>query len=480
MENKRMSELPVAIVIGDEDYTVIVQDGINKRASRGLFKQKDYNNLENRPYINTTYTSSQTPVNELFQGTILFHKISKTGLYSDLIGLPFIPAKLTELTNDAYFVQDQYYVHTDNNFTSGLLDKVNSAIQGISVNDNLITPDENKEINIVVPVKLTDLTNDAYFVQDENYVHTDNNFTDTLKDNYNNLVTNVNQIVSVDNKLATMNDILSIETGYWVQIDIYKNDIFNGVIGLGEEIPATGTYAVIEGEYSYYINKYIDGVSDNANIPSKNGYFVYVQNENTEVIYYVEDTTWKKIANKVEKSLINGNLKIDGNEINIYTKPELTKIEVTTALGYTPPTTDTTYDVVTTTTNGLMSSAMLAKLNGITENADSVSFSGDLSSGTKIGSITINGIKTDIYVPVNSTNVSFEQTLTTGVKIGSITINGATTDIYAPSSVEITYDIVTTTSNGLMSSDMLTKLNGISESADSVSFSRSLTSSPII
>ena len=296
MQNKRMSELPVANLVNDEDYTIIVQDGINKRANREIFKQKDYNNLENRPYINTTYASSQTPTNELFQGTILFHKISKTGLYNDLIGLPFIPTKLTELTNDGYFVQDQYYVHTDNNFTRGLLDKVNSAIQGISVNDNLITPDENKEINIVVPVNLTELTNDGYFVQDEYYVHTDNNFTDILKDKYDNFIANANQPVSTDNKLATMNDVLSIEAGFWLPIEIYKEIIFDGVVNLGEEIPETGTYAVIEGEESYYINKYVDGDSDNANIQIRDGYLIFGKGTNTEIIYYIKDFEWKSIS----------------------------------------------------------------------------------------------------------------------------------------------------------------------------------------
>ena len=36
--------------------------------------------------------------------------------------------------------------------------------------------------NILVPTKLTDLLNDGSFVQDANYVHTDNNFTDALKE----------------------------------------------------------------------------------------------------------------------------------------------------------------------------------------------------------------------------------------------------------------------------------------------------------
>lgn len=44
-------------------------------------------------------------------------------------------------------------------------------------------------------------------------------------------------------------------------------------------------------------------------------------------------------------------------------RSEITKSNVTTALGYIPPETDTTYEVVTDTTDGLMSSELLADLN---------------------------------------------------------------------------------------------------------------------
>ena len=58
--------------------------------------------------------------------------------------------------------------------------------------------------------------------------------------------------------------------------------------------------------------------------------------------------------------------------------------------------------VATTSANGLMTSAMVTKLNGITSSADSVSFSRSLSSGTKVGTITINGTGTDLYAPSNT------------------------------------------------------------------------------
>lgn len=61
--------------------------------------------------------------------------------------------------------------------------------------------------------------------------------------------------------------------------------------------------------------------------------------------------------------------------------------------------TNTTYNVATASANGLMSSSDKSKLNGIQADADAVSFSRSLSSGTKIGTININGVNTDIYAP---------------------------------------------------------------------------------
>jgi hypothetical protein len=61
--------------------------------------------------------------------------------------------------------------------------------------------------------------------------------------------------------------------------------------------------------------------------------------------------------------------------------------------------TNTIYNVATTSTNGLMSSSDKSKLNGIQAGANAVSFSRSLSSGTKIGTININGVNTDIYAP---------------------------------------------------------------------------------
>lgn len=69
--------------------------------------------------------------------------------------------------------------------------------------------------------------------------------------------------------------------------------------------------------------------------------------------------------------------------------------------------TNTTYNVATTSANGLMSSSDKSKLNGIQAGADAVSFSRSLSSGTKIGTININGVNTNIYAPTAGEPVEY-------------------------------------------------------------------------
>ncbi len=64
--------------------------------------------------------------------------------------------------------------------------------------------------------------------------------------------------------------------------------------------------------------------------------------------------------------------------------------------------TDTTYSTATSSSAGLLSANDKKKLDGITESADSVSFSRSLTSGTRVGTLTINGTGTDLYAPTNT------------------------------------------------------------------------------
>ena len=79
----------------------------------------------------------------------------------------------------------------------------------------------NKAVDITVPTKTSDLTNDSNFVSDANYIHTDNNFTTILKDKIDSVETNAeeNVIESIEvNGVAATVDAnkkasVTIETG---------------------------------------------------------------------------------------------------------------------------------------------------------------------------------------------------------------------------------------------------------------------------
>lgn len=75
--------------------------------------------------------------------------------------------------------------------------------------------------------------------------------------------------------------------------------------------------------------------------------------------------------------------------------------------------TDTTYGAATTSAAGLMSAKDKTKLDGIADYADTVSFTQSLTSGTKVGTITINGTNTDLYCQTNTNDDTKNTTGTT-------------------------------------------------------------------
>lgn len=127
----------------------------------------NYNDLANKPIINSTYSSAQaTNASEILKGTIALHKISKTGNYNDLLNKPnlnFIPTSQKGAANGvatlgadsiipksqlpANTVYDTNYKHinVEDNLTSSSSDNALSANQGkilanrIEQNDTMIT-----------------------------------------------------------------------------------------------------------------------------------------------------------------------------------------------------------------------------------------------------------------------------------------------------------------------------------------------------
>lgn len=99
-----------------------------------------------------------------------------------------VPTNLSDLTNDGNFVSDASYVHTDNNYTAEEKSKLSGIAAGAQVNkiesvkvNGTAQTITGKAVDISVPTKTSDLTNDSNFAVDAEYVHTDNNYTDAEK-----------------------------------------------------------------------------------------------------------------------------------------------------------------------------------------------------------------------------------------------------------------------------------------------------------
>lgn len=93
-------------------------------------------------------------------------------------------------------------------------------------------------------------------------------------------------------------------------------------------------------------------------------------NQNAFANMIVGNTTISADTKTDALTLAGSNVTLTPDAANDKITIGITKANVTSALGYTPPTTDTTYGVATTFANGLMSATDKAKLNDIAANAN--------------------------------------------------------------------------------------------------------------
>lgn len=171
-----------------------------------------------------------------------------------------LPTKVSDLTNDgdgttgSKFATEAYV-----NTNGGKIDKIK-----VNGTEQTIT---NKAVDITVPTKTSDLTNDSNFVSDASYVHTDNNYTTTEKNKLSGVASGaqVNKIESikvngtaqtitskaVDITVPTNNNQLTNGAGYQTASEVQTaiNSAISGITGIDFQVvaslPATGTKGVI-------------------------------------------------------------------------------------------------------------------------------------------------------------------------------------------------------------------------------------------
>ena len=142
----------------------------------------------------------------------------------------------------------------------------------------------------------------------------------------------------------------------------------------------------------------------------------------------------------------------------------LSDTNVITALGYTPPTQDTTYNNATQQAAGLMSAADKTKLDGIATGAE---INQNAFSNVKVGSTTVAAnSKTDTVEFIGS-NIGITANDTNDTVTFSLSSNDVTTALgYTPPQQDTTYTTATQSAAGLMSSADKTKLDGIETGAE--------------
>ena len=209
----------------------------------------------------------------------------------------------TNTSSDAYIknkpanlVQDANYVHTDNNYTTTEKNKLSgiasnaqvNVLEGVQVNGTDLTI-TNKKVNVSVPTKTSQLTNDDNVVKDASYVHTDNNYTTTEKNKLSGIASGA-QVNVIEGVQVNGTD-LPITTNKKVNVDLSGK--VDKVSGKG-----LSTYDVVD--YAVLINS-VNDKSESQITLRRTGSSV---NSNVTVGTTIAEKT--KIENSVTNVQING------------------------------------------------------------------------------------------------------------------------------------------------------------------------------
>ena len=209
----------------------------------------------------------------------------------------------TNTSSDAYIknkpanlVQDANYVHTDNNYTTTEKNKLSgiasnaqvNVLEGVQVNGTDLTI-TNKKVNVSVPTKTSQLTNDDNVVKDASYVHTDNNYTTTEKNKLSGIASGA-QVNVIEGVQVNGTD-LPITTNKKVNVDLSGK--VDKVSGKG-----LSTYDVVD--YAVLINS-VNDKSESQITLRRTGSSV---NNNVTVGTTIAEKT--KIENSVTDVQING------------------------------------------------------------------------------------------------------------------------------------------------------------------------------
>ena len=199
---------------------LLLADKVDKVDGKGL-SSNDYTSDEKTKLANVA-AGAQVNVLEGIQ------KNGTTVTVTNKIANIEVPTKTSDLTNDSNFAVEANYTHTDNNYTTAEKNKLSAieasadvnVIETVKVNGSALTPDANKAVDVTVPTSTSDLTNDG----DGNspfatqaYVGTNGGKIDTISVNGTaQTITNKNVNITVPTKTSDITN----DSGYITTADI--------------------------------------------------------------------------------------------------------------------------------------------------------------------------------------------------------------------------------------------------------------------
>ena len=294
-----------------------------------------------------------------------FAKVAFSGSYNDLTGTPTIPTATGDLTNNSGYITSSAlngYVKSVNGTSPDSNGNVSISVSGgsggsVTVDAELSSTStnavQNKAVYAAVDKKLDKTGIAAYATRDSSGNVIINTYA--TKTDLNSYVKSINNVKPDSDGNVTIS--VGGGSGNYTLPTASSSTLGGVKIGSGLTINTSGVVSadVTSSTLTAYVK-----TTDLSEV-AKSGSYDDLTNKPTIPSAYTLPTASNTVMGGVK---IGSNISVSSGTISI------TKSNVTSALGYTPPTSDTTYGDATTTSSGLMSSTDKVKLNGIADNAN--------------------------------------------------------------------------------------------------------------
>lgn len=354
-----------------------------------------------------------------------------------------VPQNTSDLTNDSDYQNGSQVSQSITTVTDPLAERVTtlegSSVQTVKVNGEALALTDNA-VDVTVPTKVSELTNDADY---QNATQVQTTVDTAIAKSGHASYTKVDAVPSVDE--AQENILYLVMNTTTNHYDIYAkiaNDSGYEMVLLDDTTVDLTNYVTKEDGKALSSNDFtdnyktkLDGIAAGAQVntitgikgsaetayrtgnvsisPSDLGLGSVSNTPDSEKsVASATKATQDTLGQQIDSTYIKS-ISISGKTLT-YTKGDGTTGTQTTQ--------DTTYSAATTSAAGLMSADDKTKLDGITASADTVAFTRSLTSGTKVGTLTINGTGVDLYAPTD-TNTTYSQG--TGISISGTTINNS-------------------------------------------------------